>query len=102
MSIIQNDVRNNSRYVKILIDSGASALIIHNSFVRTNQFNTRNTSANKWSMMGGSISTSYKAEVKIKLPELNFTAHIFALLKVPSQKSTYNLILAKIYYGILE
>ena len=84
MSVLQNDVRSKSRYVKILMDSGTSASIIHDSFVRTNKFNTRNTSANKWSTMAGSYSTSCEAEVKIKLPELYFTAHIFAPVHITS------------------
>ena len=77
MNDLQNDVRSTSRYVKILMDTDASASIIHDSFVRPNKFNTRKTSTNKWSTMAGSFSISCKAEVKIKLPELNDTAHIF-------------------------
>ena len=78
MSVLQNDVRHNSRYVIVLMDSSTSASIIHDSFVRTNKFNTRKTAANEWSIIAGSYLTSCKAEVKIKLPELNFTAHISA------------------------
>ena len=37
MSVLRNDVRSKSRYVKILMDSGASASIIHDSFVRTDK-----------------------------------------------------------------
>ena len=59
----------NSRYVKILMDSEASALIIHDSFVRTNKLNTRKTSAKKWSTMAGSFLTLCEADVKNKLPE---------------------------------
>ena len=92
MSVLQNDVHSNSRYVKILIDSGASASIIHNLFVHTIKFKTRKTSTNKWSMLTRSFLRSCKAEVKIKLPELNFTAHIFAPFHVTSQKSNYNVI----------
>ena len=77
MSVLQNDVHSTLRYVKILMDSGESASIIYNSFVHTNKFTTSKTSVNKWSMMNGSFSTSRKAEVKIKLPELNVMAHIF-------------------------
>ena len=95
MSILQNDVRSNSRYAQILMDSGASALIIHNSFVRTNKYNTKITSENKRSTMAGSFSTSCKAEVKIKLPELNFTAYIFAPFHVTSQKSNYDVIFGR-------
>ena len=90
MSVLQNDVCSTSRYVKILMDSGASASIIHDSFLRANIFNTRKTSANKWSTMARSFSTLCKVEVKIKLPKLNFTSHIFAPFHVTSQKSNYN------------
>ena len=76
-------------FVKILMDIGASASIIHDLFIRTNQFNTRITSSNKWSKMARSISTLCKAEVKINLPKLKFTAHIFAPFHVNSQKSNY-------------
>ena len=72
------------------MDSGASASIIHDSFVRTNKFNTRKTSANKWSTMAALFLTWYEAEVKVKLPELNFTGHIFAPFHITSQKSNYN------------
>ena len=95
MSVLRNDVRSKSRYVKILMDSGASASIIHDSFVRTNKFNTRKTSANKWSTMAGSFLTSYEVEVKLKLPELNFTAHIIAPFHVTSQISNYDAIFGR-------
>ena len=62
MSILQNDVRSTSRYVKILIDSVTSALIIHDSFVQKNNLYNRKTSVNKWSAMAGLFSTSYKAK----------------------------------------
>ena len=78
--------------MKILMDSSASAPIIHDSFVRTKKFNTRKNSANKWSMMAGSFLTSYKAEVKIELPELKVVAHIFVPFHVNSQKSNNNII----------
>ena len=75
MSVLQNDIRSNSRYVKLLMDSGASALIIHDSFKRTNKFITNKTSANKWSTVAGSFLTSCKAEVKIKTSRIKFYAH---------------------------
>ena len=39
---------------------------------------------------GWIISMSCEAEVKIKLPELNFTAHIFALFHIIIQKNNYD------------
>ena len=73
-------------YVKIMIDSRASASIIHDPFIPTNKFNTRKTPANSWCTMEGSFLMSCKHEVKIKLPELYFTAHIFAPFHVTSPK----------------
>ena len=92
MSVLQNDVSSNSRYVNILMDSGASASMIHHSFKRKNKFNTRKAAANEWSTMAGSFSMSCEAEVKIKLPESYFTAHIFVPFHITSQKSNYNVI----------
>ena len=72
------------------MNSGANASIILDLFVHTNKLNTRKAFANKWSTMAGSFSTLCKGYVKIKLPELNFTAHIFAPFHVTSQKSNCN------------
>ena len=91
MNVLQNYVSSNSRYLKILMDSGASESIIHDSFVRTNVLNNRKNSANKWSKIVGSC----EAEVKIKLPELNFTARIFVPFHKTSQKNNYNVIFGR-------
>ena len=42
--------------------------------------------------MARSFSKSCEAEVKFKLPESNFTAHIFVPFHVTRQKSNYNVI----------
>ena len=47
MNVLQNDIGSISRYVKILMDSGASVSVIHISLVRTNKFNATKTSPNK-------------------------------------------------------
>ena len=66
------------------MDSGVSVSIIHDSFVRTNQFYTRKMFANKRFTLDGSFLTSCKTEVKIKVPEVNFMARI--------SNSNYNVI----------
>ena len=43
-------------------------------------------------MMAGSFSTSYKAEVKIKCPQLKVNTHIFVPFHITSQKCNYNVI----------
>ena len=75
------------------MDSSDSASIIHKDFLRINKFNTKKTSANKWSTMDGSFSMSYAAEVGSKLTELITTAHIFTPFHVIEQKNNCNVIL---------
>ena len=89
MSIVQNYVRNASRYVKFLMDSGASTSVIHDSFVRTNKFSTRKNTANQWSMMASSFLTLCKAEVK-KSNQIDVTPHIITPFHVTSQNSNYD------------
>ena len=72
--------------------SGASALIIHESYVNKNNFITRKISANKWSTMAGSFSTSREAKITLKMPELNVTAQISTPFHVTTKKSNYNVI----------
>ena len=60
------------------MDSSASASIIHKSYINENNFIMRKISANKWSMVAGSFSTSREAEITFKKPDLNVTAHISA------------------------
>ena len=98
MSIAQNDICSTSRYVKILIDSGANASIIHHLSVRTNiYYNPRKSSANKWFTIAGCV-----AEVEIKLPELNITAHFFALFYIASQESNQKRMEMFVSFLILE
>ena len=87
MSFLHSDVHSTSSYMKFLMDSSVSAFTIHDSFVRTNEFDTRKTTSNKWSLMAESCLTSYKAEVKIKLPQVNVTARILT--------SKYNVIFGR-------
>ena len=93
----QNSVRWRNTYVKILMDSGASASIMHESYVSKYNLITRKTSANKWSKMVGSFSTTHKAEITLKMPELNVTANISAPFQVTTKRSNNDVI--EIYYG---
>ena len=51
--------------IKISMDIGVSASSIHESY----------TSANQWSTVAGSFSTSYEAEIKLKMRELSVMAY---------------------------
>ena len=68
LSVTSNDIISTPRYGKILMDSSTSASIIHESNVCINKFNTRETSANKWSTMTGSFLVSCEDKVGIKFP----------------------------------
>ena len=60
----QNGGRRKIMYLKSSMGNGASASIIHYSYVNGNNLITRKTSANKWSTMVGSFSTSRKTEIR--------------------------------------
>ena len=82
-------------YVKILLDSGASASIVHKSYVQKNNYESHKISENVWNTMAGSFTTSYESTINITLPELNPTAHISAKLFVTENKSNYDLIFGR-------
>ena len=87
--------RKETKYVKVLLDSGASASIIHQSYVRKNNYDFRKTSANAWTTMAGSFSTSYETTINLTLPELNPTAHISAKMHMTENKSNYDVIFGR-------
>ena len=72
------------------MESGASASIIHESYVRKNNFVTSKTSAKKWSTMAGSFPMSREAEITLKMPELDVTAHISACAISNDNQKNYN------------
>ena len=82
-------------YVKILLDSGASASIVHERYVHSNNYFLRKTSKNTWSTMAGAFATSYETEVSVKLPELYHTAHISVPCHVTKQNSNYDIIFGR-------
>ena len=79
------DAPGQSTYVKILLDSGASASIINEKYVRKKNYYLKKTSSNTWSTMAGSFATSYETEVTLQLSELFHTAHISC--SVPRNKA---------------
>ena len=89
------DADEKSTYVKILLDSGASASIVHKSYVQKNNYESHKISENVWNTMAGSFTTSYESTINITLPELNPTAHISAKLFVTENKSNYDLIFGR-------
>ena len=95
MSPKQNGIRLKNTYVKILTNSGASALIIHESYVNRKNFITRKNSTDKWSTLAGSFSTLCKAEITLKMAKLNVTAHISASFHVITKKVKKKIVIVR-------
>ena len=87
-----NQARNKN--VKILLDSGASASIIHHSYLRKNDF-TQDKTIHEWTTMAGTFKTTRTAKIELKLPELNSTANIAVKCHVTKEKSNYDLIIGR-------
>ena len=77
------------------MDSGASALIIQESYENKNNFITSKNSASEFSTMVGSFSTSHGAEIPFEIPELNVTAHISTPFHVTTKKSNFSVIFGR-------
>ena len=80
--------------VKILLDSGASASIIHSSYVGKNDFSNKNKKTT-WKTLAGDFTTTRMANINLKLPELNPTAEINVNCHVTKNESNYDLILGR-------
>ena len=80
--------------VKILLDSGASASIISDSYVTKNDYVKNKTSSN-WTTMAGTFETNRVATVILKLPELNHTAEISEKFHVTKKKFNYDVIIGR-------
>ena len=91
---LKNKALANKKILCILLDSGASASIIHSSYVLRNELR-RNDVTNEWSTMAGTFKTTRLAEIKLKFPELSDSAEINVNCHVTKQKSNYDLILGR-------
>ena len=88
----KNKALANKKILRILLDSGASASILHSSYVLRKEVR-RNDVTHEWSTMAGTFKTTRLAEIKLKLPELSDSAEINVNCHVTNQKSNYDLIL---------
>ena len=89
----------NWKKVQILVDSGASASIIHEKFV--SDLPKQKAKGVTWSTMGGQFKTVETCETKLCLPELNATALINVNLHITNQDSKYDIILGRDVCGQL-
>ena len=93
MPILVGEVRShpkksNWHKVKILVDSGASASIIHKRFV--SDLPRQKSKGVTWNTMGGQFRTTDKAKTQLCLLELNSTALINVELHITNQDSKYD------------
>ena len=63
--------------IKILLDSGASVLIIRKDILYKRHKILKDKKI-KWSNMAGTFNTTFVIEMILKLPELNHSAEIYA------------------------
>ena len=77
--------KSNWHKVKILVDSGASASIIHERFV--SDLPRQKGKGVTWSTMGGQFETADICKTQLCLPELNSTALINVELHITKQDS---------------
>ena len=80
--------------MKILLERGASASIVHHSYVRKNDF-TKSKNIHKWTTMAGTFKTTRSMKIELRLLELNSTANITVKCHVTKEKSNYDLIIGR-------
>ena len=87
------------RTIKILLDTGASALIVHKD-VLYKFYKIFKDKKNNWSTMAGTFNTSFVTEIILKLPEFNRSVQIYAKYHLTYKLINYDLILGRdiIYY----
>ena len=78
--------------INILLDSGASALIIHKD-VSYNRQQILKDKKSKWSTMAGTFNTTFVTEITLKLPELNHSAENYKKYYLTNKLLKYDLIL---------
>ena len=91
------DENQNSKVhtIKILIDSGTSALIIHKD-VLYERHKILKDKKNKWSTMAGTFNTTFVTKIILKLPELNHSAKIYAKYHLTDKLLNNDLILGRV------
>ena len=91
------DENNNTKIWnrKILLDSGASGLIIRKRDILYERHRIFKGKKNKCSNMAGTYNSTFVTEIALKLPELNHSAEIYAKCHLTDKLLNYNLILGR-------
>ena len=89
-----DNINSKVRSIKILLDSGASTLIVHDNILQK-YYRILKDKKNKCSTMVGTFSTTFVTEIILKLPQLNHSTHIYAKCYLTNKLLNYNLILGR-------
>ena len=87
--------KSKSKYttIKMLLDSGASSSIAHARLFR--YLNTYQDTDTVWNTMAGTLATSKRGFLNIKMPEFNESAIIKINCHVTTNKSNYDIIVGR-------
>ena len=91
--VFLNKKRTKFTYIKMLLDSGASSSIAHERLFQ--KLNTYVDNSTVWNTMAGTLSTSKRGSLNIKMPEFNETATIKIDCHVTTNKSNYDIIIGR-------
>jgi hypothetical protein len=78
----------NPRIVKILLDSGVSALILTHKYVENLRLRQQRNPM-KWKTATGELSTNYQVDIKFSLPELHESRMVQWTVRVAKTTGNY-------------
>ena len=91
--VFLNRKKTKYKFIKILLDSGASSSIAHARLFKN--LNTYTDNSTIWNTMAGTLSTSKRGSLSIKMPEFNESATIKIDCHVTNNKSNYDIIVGR-------
>ena len=91
--VFLNRKKTKYKFIKILLDSGASSSIAHARLFKNLDTYTDNSTI--WNTMAGTLSTSKRGSLSIKMPEFNESATIKIDCHVTNNKSNYDIIVGR-------
>ena len=91
--VFLNRKKTKYKFIKILLDSGASSSIAHARLFKNLDTYTDNSTI--WNTMAGTLSTSKRGSLSIKMPEFNESATLKIDCHVTNNKSNYDIIVGR-------
>ena len=92
-----NVKRTQTRVLRVLVDTGASATVVLGEHCA--KLKTKSTSTTKWTTKAGTFTTNHKVKLKFLLPEFNQTKEISWTCHMdnatPANTTRYNMIIGR-------